>query len=63
MLLKRVESFLRRTRTPPARFGRDVLRDPNFVFDLKDGREPRRATRRRVLAYIAAQEAELGDTR
>jgi len=60
MLLHQVEKYLRLTRTPPARFGRDALGDPNFVFDLKDGREPRAATRSRVLSYIARRQAELG---
>jgi hypothetical protein len=63
MLLQHVENYLRLTRTPPARFGRDVLGDPNFVFDLKEGRQPRAATRGRVLSYIARRQAELGDPR
>ena len=52
MLLYRVERYLRTTRTPPARFGRDVLGDSRFVFDLRDGRQPRAKTERRVLAFI-----------
>jgi hypothetical protein len=63
MLLNLIELYLRRTRTPPARFGREVLGDPNFVFDLKDGREPRSATRRKVRAYICAREPDLVDPR
>lgn len=55
MLLETVERFLRRTRTPPARFGRDAVNDPTFVFDLRDGREPRRRTVMRVLDYINDQ--------
>jgi hypothetical protein len=60
LLLKRVELHLHQTRTPPARFGRDALGDPNFVFDLKDGREPRSKTRKKVMAYIADREAAIG---
>ncbi len=52
MLLHRVEAFLKATRTPPARFGRDALGDARFVFDLRRGREPRLPTVRRVDAYI-----------
>ena len=52
MLLHRVEAHLRATRTPPARFGRDALSDSRFVFDLREGREPRSTTIARVLAYI-----------
>ena len=55
MLLHRVEEHLRITRTPPTRFGREALGDPRFVFDLREGREPRSITVARVLAYIAAQ--------
>jgi len=56
MLLEHVERHLRRTRVPPARFGRDAVGDPCFVFDLRDGREPRQKTVERVLTYIRAQE-------
>jgi hypothetical protein len=63
MLLQQVETYLRLTRTSPARFGRDALGDPNFVFDLKEGRQPRATTRGRVLAYITRRQAELGGAR
>ncbi len=59
MLLHLVELYLRRTRTPPSRFGRDALGDPKFVFNLRDGREPRRRTRQRVIAFISARDDEL----
>ena len=54
MLLTQIERYLRATRMSPTRFGREALGDPNLVADLRDGREPRRATTRRVLAYIEA---------
>lgn len=57
-LLLTVERHLRRAAVPPSRFGREVAGDPRFVFDLRRGREPRPATRDRVLAFIAA--AEIG---
>ena len=56
MLLVRIERHLKRTRTPPTRFGRDALGDPNFVFNLRDGREPRPKTLVRVLSFIDARE-------
>jgi hypothetical protein len=59
MLITLVDRHLRRTRTPPSRFGRDALGDPNFVFNLREGREPRSRTRRRVEAFILAREADL----
>ena len=55
MLLLRIEAYLRATRTPPARFGREALGDSRFVFDLRDGREPRMPTVARVLAYLEAR--------
>jgi len=53
-LLRAIEQHLRRTGTPPTRFGREALRDPRFVLDLRNGREPREITRRRVQAYLQA---------
>jgi len=54
MLLRRIERYLRSTATPPTRFGRDVVGDPNFVFDLRNGREPRGKTIERVSRFLAA---------
>ena len=61
MLLVRIDRYLRRTKITPTRFGRDAVGDPNFVLDLRDGRSPREATRRRVLAYIDRAEAQLSE--
>nr|WP_249403448.1 hypothetical protein [Sphingomonas sp. CFBP 8765] len=52
MLLRRIEQYLKECRMPPARFGRLAVGDPNFVFDLRDGREPRERTVLRVCAYL-----------
>lgn len=51
-LLRDIEAYIRRHHTTPARFGRDVVHDPRFVFDLRKGREPRPATEARVRAYL-----------
>lgn len=51
-LLREVEKFLRRSDTAPTRFGRDVVGDPRFVFDLRNGRDPRPSTVARVRAYL-----------
>ena len=48
MLIRKIEVFLRHTRMPPTRFGRLAARDPRFVFDLRNGREPRGYTERRM---------------
>jgi hypothetical protein len=53
-LLREIEKFLRRNDTPPTRFGREVVGDPRFVFDLRNGRDPRPKTVQRVLAYLQA---------
>ena len=53
-----VESFISARGWTPTRFGRIVAGDPLFVFDLRDGREPRSETRTRILKAMA----ELGDT-
>nr|WP_310523935.1 hypothetical protein [Polymorphobacter sp.] len=55
-LLLIVERHLRRRAVAPSRFGREVAGDPRFVFDLRRGREPRPATAKRVIAFIAATE-------
>ena len=51
-MLREVEKFLRQYDTPPTRFGRDAVGDPRFVFDLRNGRDPRPQTIERVLAYL-----------
>lgn len=51
-LLREVEKFLNRSQTAPTRFGRDVVGDPRFVFDLREGREPRQTTVERVRAFL-----------
>jgi len=53
-LLREIEKFLRRSETAPTRFGRDVVGDPRFVFDLRNGRDPRPQTIARVRAYLEA---------
>lgn len=55
-LKRRIELYLRRTATAPTRFGRDTVGDPRFVFDLRDGREPREKTAARVSAWLDRQE-------
>jgi hypothetical protein len=53
-LLRQVEKFLRQNDTTPTRFGREVVGDPRFVFDLRNGRDPRPRTVARVIAYLEA---------
>lgn len=52
-LLHAIETCLRRTDLPPSRFGRNAVRDPRLVHDLRRGRQPGASLDRRVRAYIA----------
>ncbi len=52
MLIRKIEVFLRRTGMPATRFGRLAARDPRFVFDLRDGREPRARTAERIEHFM-----------
>lgn len=57
-LLTAIERYLRQSGTPPTRFGREVVRDPRFVLDLRNGREPRPGTAERVAAWLSEHEQE-----
>lgn len=58
-LLRRIETYLQASGTRPTRFGRDAVSDPRFVLDLRNGREPRGGTKRRVAAFLDQREALL----
>lgn len=51
-LIALIEAYMRHTKMSPTRFGREAVGDPNFVTGLRDGRTPRKATVRRVVAYV-----------
>lgn len=51
-LLHAVEACLRTYQLPPSRFGRNAVRDPRLVHDLRRGRQPGPSMERRVRAYI-----------
>ncbi len=59
-LLGRVEKFLKRSGMPATRFGREAVRDPRFVLDLRNGREPRARTVRRVSDFLERSEKGVG---
>lgn len=52
MLLRQIEKFLRETGMRPTRFGRDAVRDPRLVFDMRNGREPGARMQRRVEHFM-----------
>jgi hypothetical protein len=51
-LLRDIERFIKAQGITPTRFGREAVKDPNFVFDLRDGREPRRRVRDAAKKYM-----------
>ena len=50
--LEKVELFLKRFSITPSTFGKMVLRQPMFVFQLRAGRECREETQQKVLQFI-----------
>jgi hypothetical protein len=55
-LLQRIERYLYMTKKAPTTFGRECARDPQLVFDMRRGREPRLNLRRRITEYLDARE-------
>lgn len=53
-----VEAFIAARGWTPTRFGRTIAGDPLFVFDLREGREPRSDTRARILKAMQEQADE-----
>lgn len=49
-----IEQFITSKGMTPTRFGKEFAGDPLFVFQLREGREPRTDTRRRILTAIEA---------
>lgn len=56
MILDRIEAYLRQRRMSPTRFGREAVRDPNLVPQLRDGRELRARTAQRLHDYLDRNE-------
>ena len=52
MLIREIERFLRRTGLAATTFGRLAAADPRLVFDLRNGREPRKGLRLRVEHFM-----------
>lgn len=53
-MLRKIECFLRESGMAPTRFGRNAVRDPRIVFDLRNGREPTERMCRRLDHFIAS---------
>jgi hypothetical protein len=52
MLVRAVEKFMKENGIPATRFGRESVRDPRLVFDLRQGREPGERIRRRIEHFM-----------
>lgn len=57
-LVATVDAHLKASGMAASRFGMEAVGDPNFVRDLRAGREPRSRVVGRVLAFIKAHNAE-----
>ena len=55
-MLRSVETFLKATGMAPTRFGRDAVRDPRIVFDMRRGREPGARMRRRLEHFMSSHQ-------
>jgi hypothetical protein len=60
LLIKRIDAFLQTSGMSPTTFGKLSLRDPNLVFDVKEGRWLRGPTRKRVLDFIETADVDHG---
>ena len=52
LLLRQIEVFLLRNRMAPTTFGRLATRDPRFVLDLRNGRQPTPPVEQRVEHFM-----------
>jgi hypothetical protein len=53
---QQIVGFLRRNRMKATNFGKVVMGDPNFVFDLRNGRAPSLRLVEAAQTYMAGQE-------
>lgn len=54
-ILKEIEAFIAQYEMPLTTFGRKAAGDPRLVADLRNGRELRRSTEKRVREFMARQ--------
>jgi hypothetical protein len=51
-VMPRIERFLKRTNMAATTFGRQSVRDPRLVFDLRNGRELTERMKRRLEHFM-----------
>jgi 2,4-dienoyl-CoA reductase-like NADH-dependent reductase (Old Yellow Enzyme family) len=62
-LVSRIERLVRKSSITATQVGREVMGDPGFVRDLRNGRQMRPATEARLAAWLdAAEKQEAGRT-
>jgi homoserine dehydrogenase len=54
----KVEQFIADREMTPTQFGKQFAGDPLFVFQLRDGREPRSQTRKRIVDAMESAQRE-----
>jgi 2,4-dienoyl-CoA reductase-like NADH-dependent reductase (Old Yellow Enzyme family) len=54
-LRKMIETYLKASGTPATRFGREAVRDPRLVHDMRKGREIGPRVAKRIIAFIEAR--------
>jgi hypothetical protein len=59
-LLYRVDRFLKESGMPPTLFGRLAVRDPRFVGDLRNGREPGSRVSRNIEHFMNKWKSQQG---
>ncbi|MBL8655961.1 MAG: hypothetical protein JNJ92_01220 [Altererythrobacter sp.] len=52
MLIRSVETFLRRHAMSPTMFGREAAQDARLVADMRNGREPRSPLDQRLRGFM-----------
>ena len=55
---KKIEDFLTVNDMTPTQFGKQFAGDPLFVFQIRDGREPRSQNRQKIMAAMDAAQPE-----
>ncbi len=56
-LLKRINLYLKASGMRPTRFGREAVRDPRLIHDLRLGRQPGPRMRRRIDNFLSERGA------
>lgn len=56
-LLTEIEAAMAKSGLSPSQFGEDAVGDRSFVFDLRNGRDLRLSTIKKVREFIAKQGA------